>query len=88
MSYTPSKYTPMLVAQAMLEEAVELHPRCPTAQEFLRRIVADPGDRREVEVAIQAIRTLEQAGLFCTADEDQRVVPTEAALLAFALLTR
>jgi hypothetical protein len=52
------------------------------------RVPINPDDHREVEVAIQAIRTLEQSGLFCPADKDQRVVPTEAALLAFALLTR
>ena len=85
---TPPKYNPAIVAQVILEEAVELHPQCLTADDLSRRVIADPDDHREFEAASQGIWNLKRAGLFCAESDDQRVVPTEAALLAFALLTR
>jgi hypothetical protein len=82
---TSPKYNRAVVAQVMLEEAVELHPRLLTARELSLRIIADPEDRREVETAMQAIRDLRQSGLF--ADRvDEVVEPTEAAVHAVALL--
>jgi hypothetical protein len=83
---TPPKYNPAVVAQVILEEAVELHPERLTARELSLRIITDPGDRREVETATQAIRDLKQSGLFGEGDADGVVEPTPAALHAVALL--
>lgn len=84
---TPPKYDLDVVAQVLLEEAVELHPRCLTARELALRIVADADDVREVETAGEAIRDLRQSGLFRYQDDEGVVQPTGAALRAVALLT-
>lgn len=84
---TPPKYNLDVVAQVILEEAVELHPQCLTVRELALRIVADAGDVREVETAVEAIRDLRQAGLFRCRDGEGVVQPTSAALRAVALLT-
>jgi len=47
-----------VVAQAILEAAVELHPTLLRIRELSLRIIADPKDRREVETATQAIDDL------------------------------
>lgn len=82
---TSPKYNRPVVAQAILEAAVELHPGLLTARELSLRIIADPKDRREVETAMQAIDDLKQSGLF--ADHAEVAEPTAAALHAVALLT-
>jgi hypothetical protein len=64
---------------------VELHPRRLTASELVLRIVADPDDRREVEIVTQAIGSLRQFGLLRDRD-DEVVEPTPAALRAVSLL--
>ena len=45
---TSPKYNRPVVAQAILEAAVEIHPRLLTTRELSLRIIADPEDRREV----------------------------------------
>lgn len=64
---------------------MELHPRRLTASELVLRIVADPDDRREVEIVTQAIGSLRQFGLLRDRD-DEVVEPTPAALRAVSLL--
>lgn len=84
---TSPKYNRPVVTQAILEAAVELHPRVLTARELSLRIIADPEDRREVDTARQAIDDLKQSGLFANRDDDGVAEPTAAALHAVALLT-
>ena len=83
---TPPRYDLALVAQVILEEAIDIAPQHLTVSELSRRIVADPDDSREMETAAQAIRDLRRSGLFCYSDDDQVVKPTPAALLAYELL--
>ena len=83
---TSPKYNRQVVAQAILEVAVELHPSLLSARELSLRIIADPRDRREVETAMQAIDDLKQSGLFADRDDDETTEPTGAALHAVALL--
>lgn len=83
---TSPKYNPVLVEQVLLAEAVELHPQRLTVHELSLRIVTNPDDSREVEIATQAIHDLRQSGLFHYQDDDEVVEPTPAALRAFALL--
>jgi hypothetical protein len=82
----PPRYDPEIVAQVILEVAIELHPQRLTTGELSLKIVADPDDSREVETATQAIRDLRQSGLFRYEDGTQVVEPTPAALRAYALL--
>jgi len=84
---TPPKYNPVLVQHALLEEVVGLHPKHLSISQLTRRIVADPSDDREADVAIQAIHDLTQVGLFSCDDGTQIVKPTPAALRAVALIT-
>jgi hypothetical protein len=81
------KYNRTVVAQAILEAAVELHPKLRTVRELSLRIIADPEDRREVEAAMQAIDDLRRSGLFADRGDDEVAEPTAAALHAVALLT-
>lgn len=83
---TPPKYNLDLVAQVLLEVAVELHPKHLKASELALKIVADPDDERELETAIEAIRDLTECGLFSGEDDGDVVEPTPAALRAYALL--
>jgi len=82
----PPNYDIAKVEAVILEVAAELHPRRLTAGELSLRIVGDPDDSREVEIAVQAIRNLRQSGLFHHRD-DEIVEPTQAAIRAVALLT-
>jgi hypothetical protein len=82
----PPKYNPALVAQVVLEVAVELHPEHLRAGELALKIVGDPDDEREMETAIEAIRDLMECGLFSGEDDGDVVEPTPAALRAYALL--
>jgi hypothetical protein len=84
---TSPKYNRQVVAQAVLEEAVELHPKVLTARELSLKIIADPKDHREVETAAQAIDDLKQSGLFADRGDDEVAEPTAAALHAVALLS-
>ena len=84
---TSPKYNRPVVAQAILEVAVELHLKLLTGREHSLKIIADPEDRREVETASRAIDDLKQSGLFTDRDDDEVAEPTAAALHAVALLT-
>jgi hypothetical protein len=84
---TPPKYNRLVVAQAILEVAAELHPKLLSTRELSLRIIADPGDCREMETAMQAIEDLRESGLFAGRDVDGAAEPTAAALHAVALLT-
>lgn len=82
---TPPKYNPALVAQVILEEAIELHPQRLTVGELALRIVSDPDDGVEVETANEAILDLRRSGLLRYRNDDQVVEPTHAAFSAAAL---
>jgi hypothetical protein len=82
----PPKYDQAVVEQMVLEEVIELHPQHLTVGDLWLRIVADPGDSREVETVTRAIRELRQSGLLSHGDGDEVVEPTFTALRAFALL--
>jgi aryl-alcohol dehydrogenase-like predicted oxidoreductase len=82
---TPPRYNPALVAQAVLEEAIELHPQRLTVGELSLRVVSDPDDGMEVETATEAIRDLRRSGLFRYRNDDQVVEPTHAAFSAVAI---
>jgi len=84
-SEPPAKYNLTTVEAVILEVAAELHPQHLPSNELSLRIIADPGDSREVETATQAIRNLREFGLFSDR-EDEIVEPTPAALRAVALL--
>ncbi len=81
----PPKYNPELVAQVILEEAIELYPQRLTVGELSLRIVSDPDDGREVETASEAICDLRRSGLFRYRNDDQVVEPTHAAFSAAAI---
>jgi hypothetical protein len=83
---TSPKYDVAIVEAVILEVAAELHPQHLTAKDLSLRIVSDPDDGRELEVAAEAIRNLRELGLFHARD-DEIVEPTQAALRACALLT-
>lgn len=84
----PPNYLPEPVERAVLEEVIELLPVCLTVNELCLWIAADPEDDREVEVIRHAIRDLKRSGLLRYRSDDQLVEPTQAAVQAFALLTR
>jgi hypothetical protein len=82
----PPRYNATLVARAILEEAIDLHPQRLTVDELSLRVVADPADGREVETASEAIRDLRRSGLLRYRNDDRVVEPTHAAFCARALL--
>ncbi|MGC1853653.1 MAG: hypothetical protein WA687_14615 [Solirubrobacterales bacterium] len=82
----PPKYKARPVERVILQEAIELHPQQLTVGALALRIVADPSDRREVQTATRAIRSLRQVGLIDYRADDELVEPTPAALHAHALL--
>lgn len=82
----PPKYDVERVAEVLLREAIEQHPTRLTADELIRRIVADPGDTEEIRVAGEAILELHRSTLIRYDDEKKLVVPTQAALRAHELL--
>ena len=81
-------YQPVQVEHALLGVAVDLHPARLTIAELSLRVAAKPHDGREMETIAEAIRELRRCGLFRYRDDDEVVEPTQAALRAFALLTR
>jgi hypothetical protein len=81
----PPKYNLAIVESVILEVAAELHPQHLTARDLSLKIVSDPKDSKEVEIAGQAIRNLREFGLFRDRHDDV-VVPTHAALRAVLLL--
>lgn len=84
---TPPKYKVEIVEAVILEIAAELHPEHLPANELVAtKIVSDLDDEREIETAVQAIRNLQEFGLF-RARDDEIVEPTQAALRAVTLLT-
>lgn len=83
---TPPKYNIEIVEAAAFEIAAELHPEHLSARELtFKKIVSNPDDGQEVEIATQAIRNLREFGLIQNRD-DEIVEPTKAALRAVALL--
>jgi hypothetical protein len=80
------QYGVAVVEALLLEIATELHPEHLSTGGLLRRIVTDPDDAREIEIGVQAVCNLREAGLF-TRRDDEIVEPTPAALRADALLT-
>jgi hypothetical protein len=84
---TPPKYDLEIVSQVIFFEVLEHHPTRLTVDELVMRIVADPNDDREVEVAVDAVRHLRRACLVRYRNDDKVVEPTQAALRARALLT-
>jgi hypothetical protein len=85
---TPSRYDPALVEQAIFEEILSLYPQRLTVGELSLRIVADPADRFEVDVAAQAIAALRSSGLVRYRNDEEVVEPTHAALCAAAIFDR
>jgi hypothetical protein len=83
---TPPKYNVSIVEAVVLEVAAELHPEHLSVDELSLKIVSDPDDSRELETAGQAIRGLQEFGLFKIRD-GEIVEPTPAGLRAVALLT-
>jgi hypothetical protein len=82
---TSPKYDPVKVGAVLLQEVIEQHPARLTVEGLALRIVGDPEDSREVEVAIKAIRELRESGLIHYRDEEGIVEPAHAALHAHAL---
>jgi hypothetical protein len=71
-----ANYDPTKVEQVILEEAVGLHPEQVGAEALCLRIVSDPDDSREMDVAREAIRSLRRVGVFREGkDEDVEVTP-------------
>lgn len=85
-SAPPSKYDPQLVERAAFEEVLRRHPARLTVGELLLRIVGDPEDDLEVEVAAEAIHSLRASGLIRYRKDDRIVEATDAALGAVTLL--
>lgn len=84
-SAMPPKYNPELVEHVILVEIIEQHPARLTVGELSLRIVADPADSREVEIATGAIRDLRRSGLIRYRSDDLVVEPTHTALRAAAI---
>jgi hypothetical protein len=84
-SGTPSSYDCTAVERALLEVAVELHPRHLTADGLRAKIVRDPDDARAVETAEEAIRRLREFGVLSDTD-DGLLGATPAACRTAALL--
>jgi hypothetical protein len=84
-SGTQPKYNRAVVGHVLLVEILKNHPTCMTVGELIDRIIADSGDRGEVETARTAIQELRETGLITYCDEAELVEPTQAALHAHAL---
>jgi hypothetical protein len=82
---TPAKYNIAIVEEVVLLAAAELNPKHLAVDDFVRRIVGNPEDSREIETAARAIQGLREFGLLKDRD-DEVVEPTQAALRACALL--
>lgn len=82
----PPKYDVSLVAQVILEVAVELHPQRLKPRDLALRVIGDPEDGREMKTAASAISSLRQWGLFSYKNDVEVVEPTRAALRAVSLL--
>lgn len=80
-----ANYDPKTVEQVIFEEAMGLYPEQVTAEDLCRRIVGDPDDSREMDVAREAIRSLRRVGLFETCEEET-VKPTPAGIRAGEML--
>jgi hypothetical protein len=76
------KYRPPKVREKILGEVIDQLPTIWAAYFLItERIVSDPKDKREVEVAEKALDKLKREGLV-TLDRDEMVRPTNAALNA------
>lgn len=84
---TSPNYDLEIVTQATLTEVIEQHPLRLTVDELALRIVNNPGDYREVEIAIEAIDDLRRAGVVRYHSDDRLVEPTQAAMRTHELLT-
>jgi len=80
-----ANYNPTTVEQVILEEAIGLHPEQVAAEALCLRIVSDPDDSREMDVAREAIRSLRRVGVFCEG-KDEGVGLTPAAVRVGQLL--
>ena len=81
----PPQYNVAVVEAVILKVAAELHPEHLSADELSMKVVSNANDRREIETAADAVRSLRDIGL--TKDRgDEIVEPTPAALRAVALL--
>jgi len=80
-----ANYDPETVEQVILEEAIGLHPEQVAVEALCLRIVSDPDDSREMDVAREAIRSLKRVGLFCER-EDEIVELTASGARAGELL--
>lgn len=83
---TPPKYDPEHVERAVLEEVLRRHPERLTIGELSLRIVGDPEDELEVEIAAEAIHDLRASGVVRYREDDQLVEPTHAVLRYVELL--
>lgn len=74
-------YDPTAVEQVILEEAIGLYPEHVTTEKLCLRIVSDPDDSREMDVARDAIQSLKRVGLFCERkDELLELIPPAVRL--------
>lgn len=82
----PSKWMANLteVEETVLSEVIYRHPEYLGVNEFCRRIAADPGDDREIEVCTTAIENLKKVRLLRPGNDDA-IEPTDAALRAAGL---
>jgi hypothetical protein len=73
-------YNREIVARAILEEVLRLHPERLTVDELSMRIVGDPEDEREVGTAAEAIYDLRASSLIRYRNDDQLVEPTQVVV--------
>ena len=85
-SSVPPEYDRTVVAKVILEEVVELHPKCLSTENLALRVITRPADKRALETASQAIKDLTESGLL-QEQANGLARPTRAALHAVALLT-
>ncbi len=79
---TPAKYSPAKVKRKILAEVTDQLPTVWAAYFLItERIVSDPKDEREVEIAEEALDQLQNSGLI-TLGRDEMVRPTNAGLNA------
>lgn len=85
-SGTHPKYNLKIVEGVTMEIAAELHPEHLPVGGLSILIVGNPDDDREVKTVAQAIRNLQEFGLFKDRD-DEIVEPTPVMLHVVELLT-
>jgi hypothetical protein len=63
-------YNVKIVETVILEIAAELHPKHLSTGELLRKIAHDPGDEREIDTGVLAIRNLREVGVLAQRDDE------------------